>query len=54
MIAVIADTSDPRSEALHRACGFTTAGRLRAVGLKYGRFIDTLLLQRDLGQGRDR
>jgi phosphinothricin acetyltransferase len=48
VIAVIADTGDPTSAALHHACGFVDAGRLRAVGHKHGRWVDTLLLQRDL------
>lgn len=48
MIAVIADSGDPASAALHRACGFTEAGLLRAVGSKHGRVIDTRLFQRDL------
>jgi L-amino acid N-acyltransferase YncA len=48
LIAVIADTGDPASIALHRSCGFTDAGRLRNVGRKHGRVIDTLLMQHDL------
>ena len=48
MIAVIADSGDPASAALHRACGFTEAGRLRNVGRKHGRLIDTLLMQHEL------
>lgn len=48
MIAVIADGGDGASTALHRACGFTDAGRLTEVGFKHGRWIDTLLLQRGL------
>ncbi|GGZ86524.1 GNAT family N-acetyltransferase [Streptomyces bluensis] len=48
MIAVIADTGSDASAALHRRCGFTEAGRLTGVGRKQGRWIDTLLLQRDL------
>jgi L-amino acid N-acyltransferase YncA len=48
VIAVIADSGDPASVALHRACGYTEAGRLRGVGRKHGRFIDTVLMQRDL------
>jgi len=48
MIAVIADTGDPVSTGLHRACGFTDAGRLRKVGRKHGHVIDTLLMQHDL------
>jgi L-amino acid N-acyltransferase YncA len=47
-IAVIADTGDQASIALHRAFGFTDAGRLTAVGYKHGRWVDTLLMQRDL------
>lgn len=48
MIAVIADSGNPASVALHRACGFAHAGRLRNVGRKNGRLIDTLLMQHDL------
>lgn len=53
MIAVIADSGDPASVALHRACGFTDAGRLRHVGRKHGRLLDTILMQRDLTAVRD-
>ena len=48
VIAIIAVTDDPASVALHRACGFSEAGRLRAVGFKHGRWHDTLLMQRSL------
>jgi L-amino acid N-acyltransferase YncA len=48
MIAVIADSGAGASAALHRACGFTDAGRLVGVGFKHGRWIDTVLLQREL------
>jgi L-amino acid N-acyltransferase YncA len=51
VIAVIADGGDPASAALHRACGFTEAGRLSGVGYKHGRWIDTVLLQRAVGHG---
>lgn len=53
VIAVIADTGDPASEGLHRACGFADAGALTQVGFKHGRWIDTLLLQCALGDGPD-
>jgi phosphinothricin acetyltransferase len=46
LIAVIADSDDPASVALHAAFGFSVAGRLTAVGYKHGRWIDTLLMQR--------
>jgi L-amino acid N-acyltransferase YncA len=48
VIAVIADTGDPASVGLHRACGFTEAGRLTGVGFKHGQWVDTLLMQRAL------
>lgn len=48
MIAVIADTGSDASAALHRRFGFADAGRLTAVGFKHGRWIDTLLMQREL------
>jgi L-amino acid N-acyltransferase YncA len=52
VIAVIADTGSDASAALHRRFGFTEAGRLSAVGRKQGRWIDTLLMQKDLGSAR--
>ncbi len=45
VIAVIADSGDPSSIALHKKLGFDDAGRLRQVGHKHGRDIDTVLLQ---------
>jgi L-amino acid N-acyltransferase YncA len=51
VIAVIADSGEPASVALHRACGFTDAGRLSRVGYKHGRWIDTVLMQRELQAG---
>ncbi|TPG31470.1 GNAT family N-acetyltransferase [Mycolicibacterium hodleri] len=48
VIAVIADTGDPASVALHHRFGFTDAGRLTRVGYKHGRFVDTFLLQHSL------
>ncbi len=48
VIAVIADTGDEASTGLHRTFGFADAGRLKQVGYKQGRWIDTLLMQRSL------
>ena len=48
VIAVIADTGDPASIALHRRLGFVDAGRLTAVGYKHGRWLDTVRMQRSL------
>ncbi len=48
VIAVVADGGDGSSVRLHGASGFVEAGRLRSVGFKHGRWLDTLLLQADL------
>lgn len=47
MIAVIGG-GEPASVALHAKCGFVHAGRLRNVGFKFGRKLDTVYMQRDL------
>ena len=52
MIAVISST-DPASERLHTAQGFRFAGRMHAVGVKFDQWLDTLYLQRSLGEGSD-
>lgn len=52
VVAVIADTGDPTSAALHRRCGFVEVGRLTGVGAKHGRRLDTLLMQRALDGAR--
>jgi L-amino acid N-acyltransferase YncA len=49
VIAVIADTGSDASGELHRRLGFTPAGRLHRAGYKHGRWIDTVLMQRELG-----
>jgi phosphinothricin acetyltransferase len=51
MIAVIGDSAQTASIALHRAAGFTLIGTLRSVGFKHGRWLDTPLMQRELGAG---
>ena len=50
VVAVIADAGadSEASIALHRSFGFAHAGRLVGVGRKHGRWIDTVLMQRDL------
>lgn len=47
MIAVIGG-GEPASVALHAHCGFVHAGRMRNVGRKFGRLLDTVYMQRDL------
>ena len=50
MIAVIGG-AEPASAALHGACGFREVGRTKAIGRKHGRWLDTLYMQRELGEG---
>ncbi|MDQ0513108.1 GNAT family N-acetyltransferase [Ancylobacter amanitiformis] len=51
MIAVIGNSGNAGSIALHRRHGFTEAGLLRDVGFKFGRWVDSVLMQRPLGAG---
>lgn len=51
MIAVIGDSANRASIALHAAFGFQNAGTLPAVGWKLGRWLDTVLMVRPLGPG---
>ncbi|MEI8274835.1 MAG: N-acetyltransferase family protein [Hyphomicrobiales bacterium] len=51
MIAVIGDSAQAASIAVHRACGFKDAGVFAAVGYKFGRWLDTVQMQRTLGEG---
>jgi len=51
MIAVIGDSEQISSIALHRAAGFRMVGTFEAVGFKFGRWLDTVLMQRPLGPG---
>lgn len=47
MIAVVGG-AEPASVALHEALGFREVGRLKAVGFKFGRWLDSVYLQRGL------
>jgi L-amino acid N-acyltransferase YncA len=49
MVAIVGDSANAASIALHRRFGFELVGTLRSVGFKHGRWIDTPLLQRALG-----
>ena len=51
MIAVIGDSANEPSVRLHRRHGFLPVGVFRAVGFKFGRWLDTVLMQRPLGEG---
>ncbi|MGA8817121.1 MAG: N-acetyltransferase family protein [Xanthobacteraceae bacterium] len=52
MIAVIGDSAQVPSIAVHAKAGFAHIGTLRAVGFKHGRWLDTVLMQRPLGSGQ--
>ena len=47
MIAVVGG-AEPASVALHRSLGFVQVGRLKHVGFKFGQWLDTVYMQRDL------
>jgi L-amino acid N-acyltransferase YncA len=51
VIAVIGDSANLASIGLHEELGFRMAGTLRAVGFKFGRWLDSVMMQRDLGSG---
>lgn len=51
MIAVIGDSANAASIALHAKFGFRTVGTFTAVGWKHGRWVDSVLMQRALGDG---
>ncbi len=51
MVGVIGDSGNLASIRLHAAAGFEPAGNLKNVGYKFGRWIDTVFMQRRLGPG---
>jgi phosphinothricin acetyltransferase len=51
MLAVIGDTENVGSIGLHVVAGFRQAGVLKAAGLKFGRWVDVVFMQRALGEG---
>jgi L-amino acid N-acyltransferase YncA len=51
MIAIIGDSENTASIALHESRGFRMVGTLRGVGFKRGRWVDSVLMQRELGAG---
>jgi len=51
MIAVIGDSANAASIELHRAAGFRMVGTFDNVGFKFGRWLDSVLMQRPLGKG---
>jgi L-amino acid N-acyltransferase YncA len=51
MIAVIGDSANAASIELHRAMSFRMVGTFDNVGFKFGRWLDSVLMQRPLGKG---
>lgn len=51
MVAVIGDSENYGSIGLHRALGFRRIGTLQAVGFKFGRWLDSVIMQKDLQGG---
>ena len=51
MVAVIGDTANAASIKLHERAGFHHVGTLQSVGFKHGQWLDTVTMQRSLGEG---
>ena len=51
MVAVIGDSAQLPSIRLHQGCGFEMIGTIKSIGFKFGRWLDSVLMQRPLGTG---
>jgi L-amino acid N-acyltransferase YncA len=51
MVAVIGDSGNMPSISLHQELGFVHIGTLPSIGFKHGRWLDCVLMQRNLGDG---
>jgi phosphinothricin acetyltransferase len=51
MIAVIGDSENTGSIGVHASLGFQMVGTMRAAGIKFGRWLDVVTMQRSLGKG---
>jgi phosphinothricin acetyltransferase len=51
MIAVIGDSANAGSIGVHARTGFAMIGTHPNVGLKFGRWLDIVMMQRSLGEG---
>ena len=51
LIAVIGDSDNHASINLHARCGFKQVGLLPSTGYKHDRWVDTVLMQRWIGEG---
>jgi phosphinothricin acetyltransferase len=52
MVAVIGDSANLGSIGVHKAAGFKQVALLPAIGLKFGRWVDIVMMQRPLGEGQ--
>lgn len=51
MVAVIGDSRNQGSITLHRNAGFTFCGTIHSVGYKFGRWLDSVIMELRLGEG---
>ncbi|HET7769591.1 MAG TPA: GNAT family N-acetyltransferase [Chloroflexota bacterium] len=51
MIAVIGDSANFASITLHRRAGFRFCGTIHSVGYKFGRWLDSVIMELPLGEG---
>jgi L-amino acid N-acyltransferase YncA len=51
MVAVIGDSANAASIGVHARTGFQMVGTFHNVGLKFGRWLDTVMMERPLGEG---
>jgi len=51
MVAVIGDSANQSSIRLHQRLGFEECGVITSVGFKFGRWVDSVLMERPLGPG---
>jgi L-amino acid N-acyltransferase YncA len=51
LVAVIGDSANAASIGLHASQGFLHVGTLRSAGFKFGRWVDSVIMQRPLGAG---
>jgi phosphinothricin acetyltransferase len=51
MVAIIGDSAHHPSIRLHEKMGFRKVGVLEDVGFKHGRWLDSVIMQRSIGEG---
>ncbi|MDY4379098.1 N-acetyltransferase family protein [Pectobacterium brasiliense] len=51
LVSVVGNSENRGSISLHRSLGFELTGTLKSVGFKHGRWVDTVIMQKTLGNG---